>query len=212
VRQGYRTPIDRESKRISLAERRHAACFTGVSKPQTCRGKETSMTFRTLVRPLFVALSLAFATTAAAPAFADGPDTKPAPAKEEKAKGDKAKGEHAKGEGKRGHAKTRRLGALEKFPMTSDKFEKIVDGRITHMKSKVETAMKKHNVPDADKAKVMKEVDDGAALIRAAAKKAGADGQVTKAEAMEVQALAKKLREQIHAKLTANKSAAAKDI
>ena len=59
------------------------------------------MTFRSFVRPLFVALSLAFATTAAAPAFADEPATKPAPAKEEKAKGDAAKAEHKKGDQKR---------------------------------------------------------------------------------------------------------------
>ena len=171
------------------------------------------MMFRTFVRPLFVALSLALATTAAAPAFADGPDAKPAPAKEEKGKGDKAKGEHAKGANARGDkAKIRRLGALEKFPMKADKFEKTVEKRIEHVKAKVKAALEKLNIPDADKAKVMKEVDEAAATVRAAAKKAGSDGTVTKDEAKTVRDLAKKIRDDIKAKLTTKKSPAAKDV
>ncbi len=170
------------------------------------------MTFRSFVRPLFVALSLAFATTAAAPAFADEPATKPAPAKEEKAKGDAAKAEHKKGDQKRPHAKPRRLGALEKFPMKADQFEKVVEKRIEHIKSKVEAALKKHNTSDADKAKVMKEVDDGAVAVRAAAKKAGADGTVTKDEAKTIRDLAKKIRDDVKAKLSQKKSPAAKDV
>ena len=160
------------------------------------------MTFRTFIRPLFVALSLAFATTAAAPAFADSPDAKPAPAKEEKGKADKGKG----------HAKARRLGVLEKFPMKADRFQKLIDKRIEHVKTKVEAALKKHNVSDTDKAAVMKAVDEGAASVRAAAKKAEADGTVTKEEAQTVRDLAKKIREDVRAKLTQKKSAAAKDV
>ena len=154
------------------------------------------MTFRTFIRPLFVALSLAFATSAAAPAFADGADAKPAPAKDAKAI----------------HAKKLRLGNAEKFPMTADKFTKVVDKRIERVKAKVEGAMKKHKVADADKAKVLKEFDDGAALVRAAAKKAGTDGQVTAAEAKEVQALAKKLHEQMRTKLGKDKKIPAKEV
>lgn len=171
------------------------------------------MMFRTFVRPLFVALSLAFATTAAAPAFADDGGAKPAPAKEEKGKGEKAKGEHAKGDKAKGaHAKGRRLGALERFPMAAEKFEKMIEKRIEHIKTKVEAALKKHSVSDADKAKVMKEVDEAAATVRAAAKKAGSDGTVTKDEAKTVRDLAKKIRDDIKAKLTTKKSPAAKDV
>ncbi|MFO0587206.1 MAG: hypothetical protein U0441_06700 [Polyangiaceae bacterium] len=169
------------------------------------------MTFRTFVRPLFVALSLAFATTAAAPAFADSPaDAKPAPAKEEKGKAEHKKADKA--DNKKGHKKALRLGALEKFPMKAEQFQKIVDKRIEHVKSKVEAALKKHNVSDADKANVMKAVDEGAASVRAAAKKAEADGTVTKEEAQAVRDLAKKIREDARTKLTQKKSPAAKDV
>ena len=178
------------------------------------------MTFRTFVRPLFVALSLAFATTAAAPAFADSAaDAKPAPAKDNKGNSDSAKAEHKpekadkdqKGKG-RDHVKVRRLGALEKFPMKAEQFEKMIEKRIEHIKSKIEAALKKHDVSDADKAKVMKEVDEGAASVRAAAKKAGADGTVSKDEAKSIRDLAKKIREDIRTKLTQKKSPAAKDV
>jgi hypothetical protein len=143
------------------------------------------MMFRTFVRPLFVALSLAFATTAAAPAFADGADAKT------EAKGKEKSHEHGKGKGKdKAH-----------FPMTADKFTKAVDKRIEHAKTKLEAGIKKNSVSDTEKAKLLKSFDDGAALVRAAAKKAGSDGEVTKAEAQEVHALAKTLHKQIRTEL-----------
>lgn len=147
------------------------------------------MMFRSFARPLFVALSLAFASTAAAPAFADGANNKPAPA------------ENAKDKGKAMRPKKLRLGNVEKFPMAAEKFTKRIEERISHVKAKLEQAFKKNNTSDADKAKLNKEFEDGANVIRAAAKKAGADGTVTADEAKEVRAAAKKLAEQMRAKL-----------
>jgi len=143
------------------------------------------MTFRTLVRPLFVALSLAFATTAAAPAFADGAEAKADAKPLAEAKPAKAK---------------------EHFPMTAEKFTKVVNKRLENAKVKLEEGIAKHKVSDTEKAKLMKEFDDGASLVRAAAKKAGSDGEVTRSEAKEVQTLVKALRHQLHAELTHKKS------
>jgi Skp family chaperone for outer membrane proteins len=142
------------------------------------------MTFRTFVRPLFVALSLAFAASSAAPAFAQDAGAKPVAAAQQ---GKDKSHKHEKAQ----------------FPMTAEKFTKIVNKRLEHAKAKMEEGLKKHSVSDAEKAKVEKAFDDGAALVRAAAKKAGSDGEVTKAEAQEVESLAKTLRKEIHAKLAA---------
>lgn len=153
------------------------------------------MMFRSFARSLFVALSLAFATTAAAPAFADDANAKPAPA------------ENAKGKTAAHPTKKLRLGNLEKFPMAADKFTKKVEERIAHVKAKVEAAFKKHSTSDAEKAKVNKEFEAGATAIREAAKKAGSDGTVTADEAKSVRALAKKLAEDMRAKHPEDKKA-----
>ena len=153
------------------------------------------MTFRTFVRPLFVALSLAFATTAAAPAFADGADAKAA--------------EHHKGKGKeKGKDKAKH------FPMAADKFSKMVDTRITKAKEKLETKLTEHKITGDQKTKILKDFDDGAALVRAAAKRAGKDGEVTKDEAKEVRGMVKTLRQELRAKYAPKKSekSAAKDV
>jgi len=145
------------------------------------------MMFRSFARSLFVALSLAFATTAAAPAFADDATAKPAPAENAKDKG-------------ASRPKKLRLGNMEKFPMAADKFMKRVEDRIAHVKTKLEAAFKKHSTSDAEKARINKELEAGATAIREAAKKAGSDGTVTADEAKSVKALAKKLAEEMRAK------------
>ena len=139
------------------------------------------MTFRMFVRPLFVALSLAFATTAAAPAFADEAGGKAA--------------EHAKGKGKdKGkHGK----GKEQKFPVAGDKFEKRVDDRLSRAKDKLSGVLAKRGTTEAEKTKILKQFDDGAALVRAAVKRAAKDGQVTKEEAKDVRVLVKDLRKQL---------------
>ena len=148
------------------------------------------MMFRSFVRPLFVALSLAFATTAAAPAFADGAA---------------AKAEH-KGEKGKDHAKH--------FPMAADKFTKMVDSRLVKAKEKLEQALTEKKVETDKKTKILKDFDDGAALVRAAAKRAGKDGEVTKDEAKEVRGMVKTLRQELRAKYAPKKSekSAAKDV
>lgn len=145
------------------------------------------MTFRSFVRPLAVALSLAFAAaTAASPALAEG-------------KGDKS-AEVAKGKGK-GKGKARNKG--EHFPMEGEKFTKRVDARISKAKEKLSGALSKHGASDADKTRILKEFDAGAATVREAAKRVAKDGTVTKDEAKEVRGLVKSLRKQLKDKMPA---------
>ena len=138
------------------------------------------MMFRTFVRPLAVALSLAFASTAAAPAFAGDA-------------GDKA-AEHAKGKGK---DKEKHGKGKAQFPMDGDKFEKRVDSRLSHAKDKLSGALEKKAVSEADKKRILKQFDDGAAVVRAAVKRAAKDGVVTKEEAKDVKGLVKDMRKQL---------------
>lgn len=147
------------------------------------------MTFRSFVRPLVVALSLAFAATSAAPAFAETAGDKSA---EHAGKKGEAKGKH---KGKRGKGKEM------KFPVDGEKFTKHVDARITRVKDKLSGALTKRGVAEAEKTKILKEFDDGATAVRAAAKRAAKDGQVTKDEAKDVRALVKNLRKQLKGKL-----------
>lgn len=156
------------------------------------------MMFRSMIRPLFVALSLAFATTAAAPAFADGAHAKAAEHKEGKRKAEKGKDKDK----------------AKRFPIAADKFTRMVDSRIVKAKEKLTTKLDEHKVGADQKAKILKDFDDGAALVRAAAKRAGKDGEVTKDEAKEVRGLVKTLREQMRAKYAPKKGAdhKAKDV
>ena len=142
------------------------------------------MTFRSMIRPLFVALSLAFATTAAAPAFADGADAK-------------ATEHHKEGKAK---------GKEKHFPIAADKFDKMVDKHISKAKEKLETKLTEHKVEADKKAQILKGFDDGAALIRAAAKRAEKDGTVTKDEAKEIRGMVKTLRQELHAKFAPKKA------
>jgi hypothetical protein len=145
------------------------------------------MMFRSFVRPLLVALSLAFATTAAAPAFAEGARAKAA--------------EHKRGKNK---------DKAKHFPIAADKFTKLIDSRIAKAKDKLEGALKEHKVEDAQKAKILKDFDEGAATVKAAAKRVGKDGEVTKDEAKEVRGLVKTFRQNMRAKYAPKKAGKAK--
>ncbi|MCC6552893.1 MAG: hypothetical protein IT372_07715, partial [Polyangiaceae bacterium] len=137
---------------------------------------------RTFVRPLAVALSLAFA---AVPATALADSSRPAPADAKEGK------EHGKGQ-RRDHDKKDR--ERPQFPLEAAKFQQIVDKRIAKAREHMERALDKHNVPDLLKAQIRKEFDAGAAQIQAAAKRVEADGTVTKEEAKEVRDLVKSLK------------------
>lgn len=154
------------------------------------------MTFRTFVRPLFVALSLAFATTAAAPAFAESSDAKVAAPKD--------KG-HKKGDRKHDH-KHDKKGDKPQFPVKADGFAKMVDTRLSDAKTKLESGLARHKVEGDAKAAVLKDFDTGAALVRAAAKRVGKDGEVTKDEAKEVRQLVKSLRKDMRTKFAPKKA------
>lgn len=163
------------------------------------------MTFRSFVRPLVVALSLAFAATAAAPAFAETGSDRSSEHVKEKGK-DKAdhKGKRGKGKGKR---------AKLQFPLDAEKFSKHVDARIAKAKERLSGALDKHSVGDAQKTKILKDFDDSAALVRAAVKRAAKDGTITKEEAKDVRALVKNLRKQLKDRLPKkSEKAVAKDV
>lgn len=143
------------------------------------------MKFRSFVRPLFVALSIALASTAAAPAFADN-------AKDTKAQEGKARG---KGKGHKGKEK-----AEKKFPMPGEDFSKVVEKGITKARERLGSALTKNGVADAKKTEILKEFDKGATAVRDAAKAAAKDGQVTKDEAKNVRASAKALKKEMRDK------------
>jgi hypothetical protein len=130
---------------------------------------------RSILRPLVVAMSLAFIAAPAA-AYA-GEGHAQAGAKDEKPR-----------EGKR-------------FPVAAEKFQKHVEKRIEHAREKLEQHMKEKNLADDKRAAIRKEFDSGAAEVRAAAKRVGQDGTVTKEEAQEVRELAKSMRQKAHEKL-----------
>lgn len=124
---------------------------------------------RTFFRPLAVALSLTF-VAAPLTALAAPPDATHAGAKREAKDGQKH------------------------FPMAAAQFEKRVDKRIEKAREKLEKRMGKRNVPDTKRAEMRKRFEESATALRAAAKRAGADGQVTADEAKEVRERARELR------------------
>ncbi|EYF07236.1 hypothetical protein [Chondromyces apiculatus] len=142
---------------------------------------------RAVVRSLAVALTFAVAA-APAVAMAEG---KSAPA------GEKG-GEHGKHKGDRKREEIQ-------FPVTAQKFQEMVEKRLTKSRDRLNHMMEKRNVPEATRAQVRKELDAGAAAIREAAKKAGADGTVTREEAKQVKDLAKDLKNKAKAKLGISK-------
>jgi hypothetical protein len=125
---------------------------------------------RSILRPLAVALTLAF-VAAPAVAFA-GEGRAPAGARDE-----------AKRDGKK------------HFPVSAEKFQKHVDKRIEKARAKLETRMKERNVPEDKRAAARKAFEESATQVRAAAKRVGQDGTVTKEEAKEVRDLAKSLKQ-----------------
>lgn len=98
--------------------------------------------------------------------------------------------------------KVKPRGAHEReLPMKADAFRDLVERRIAHARERLGEALSKHGVPRPVRAEIEKEFDAGAALVRAAAERAGADGTVTKEEAKEVRKLAKDLKRKAKAKV-----------
>lgn len=93
------------------------------------------------------------------------------------------------------------------FPMKADAFNQIVEKRVTTIEARVDKRLAKSNLTDEKKAAVKKEVATGVAEIREAAKKAEADGTVTKDEAKDVRAAERKLQGQLKAELPHTKHA-----
>lgn len=127
---------------------------------------------RSVVRPFAAALAFAFlAAPLAASAEEKAPEKAPKPAV---VKLDKKE----------------RRGEL---PMKSEEFQKMVDERITQVRSHVELALMAQPFPDSTKEQIRKDMDKGAEAVRAAAKDAGKDGEVTAKEAQAVKDLAFKI-------------------
>jgi hypothetical protein len=127
---------------------------------------------RSIVRPVAVAVALAFALCAApVTAFA----------------GDRAPAAETKKDQRR-------------FPMKAESFNKLIEKRIAHMREHLSRTLAARKVPEAKQAQIKKDFEDGAASVRAAAARASADGTVTKEEAKEVRGLARDLRGKAHEK------------
>lgn len=135
---------------------------------------------RSILRPLAVALCLSFA---AAPAVAFA--------------GEGRAPHGAKAEGSKKERPT--------FPIAADKFQARVEKRLEKARARMEARMKERNVPEDKRAARRKTFDDGAAAVRAAVKRVGQDGTVTKEEAKEVRKLAKQLRKGAHDKKKAGR-------
>ena len=86
------------------------------------------------------------------------------------------------------------------FPMTAESFNKLIEKRITKTREHLTEKLAERKVPEAKQAEIKKDFEAGAAAIRAAAAKAGADGTVTKEEAKDVRGLAKDLRQKAREK------------
>ena len=94
-----------------------------------------------------------------------------------------------------------------RFPMQAESFNKLIEKRIAHMRERLTQMLAAHKVPEAKQAQIKKDFEDGAAAIRAAAARAGADGSVTKEEAKEVRGLAKDLKQKAREKYLPGKRA-----
>jgi len=147
---------------------------------------ETSMMFRSFVRPLTMALSLAFATAAAAPAFAD--EGGPAKVTEHENHGKGKDKDHDKG----GKARPR----IER-PIKADKFSAHVAAHLAKAKERLTEAMKTGGVAETTRTAILKEFDTGAVAVTDAAKAAAKDGTVTGDEAKQVRTQARALGKQM---------------
>jgi len=86
------------------------------------------------------------------------------------------------------------------FPLPADKFQKHVEKRIEKAREKLEARMKEKNLAEDKRAAIRKEFEATATEVRAAVKRVGQDGTVTKEEAQQVRELAKSLRHKGHDK------------
>jgi Spy/CpxP family protein refolding chaperone len=129
-------------------------------------------TLRSTIRPFAVALTLALT---AAPVAAFAQDKAAAPKEH---KGDKR--HHGKGD--------------LQFPVEGAAFQAHIEARIGKWREKLDAYLASHPVPDTVKAQIRKDFDSGTASVRAAAKEAAKDGQVTREEADGVDKLARDLK------------------
>ena len=88
----------------------------------------------------------------------------------------------------------------KRFPMEAKRFLDMVEKRLGRFEKRVEHRLNKAKLPADLERDIRAEIARGEAQVRDAARKAAADGQVTKDEAWQVRELATELREQGKAK------------
>jgi hypothetical protein len=93
----------------------------------------------------------------------------------------------------------------KKGPMTAEKFNEVVEKRIAKVTERVDHRLAKAKIDDAKRAEVKKDLENGVKEIREAAKKAEADGVVTREEAKDVHAAARRMHEAIQKDLPGHK-------
>jgi hypothetical protein len=88
----------------------------------------------------------------------------------------------------------------KRFPMEAKRFLDVVEKRLGRFEQRVERRLRKGKLPAELERDIRAEIARGEAQVRDAARKAAADGQVTKDEAWQVRELATELQEQAKAK------------
>ena len=98
----------------------------------------------------------------------------------------------------------RKVGKVENkdrhYPMKSAEFQKVVEDHIAKARVHLDKALDAHSVPNALREQIKKDFEAGAATVRAAAKDAGSDGQITHDEAKKVHGIARDLKEKAREK------------
>ncbi|MEM9693436.1 MAG: hypothetical protein AAGA56_12880 [Myxococcota bacterium] len=98
-----------------------------------------------------------------------------------------------KKKGKRG-----RRGAKNRpqFPMKGEAFTSRIDQRLSRIEARVARRLERSKLDDAAKSNVRQKVATAKAKVKAATRKAAADGTVTRQEAKEVRQIVKQLRKE----------------
>jgi tellurite resistance protein len=91
--------------------------------------------------------------------------------------------------------------AAEQFPMKADRFKKLTDAKLSHMKRHLDHALSKRSLTAAQRGDIEKSADAAAKQIQTAVAKASSDGVVTGEEAKQIRALGEQLRGKIQGEL-----------
>jgi hypothetical protein len=87
------------------------------------------------------------------------------------------------------------------YPMKSEAFKKLVDGRVDHLKGHLDHSLSKRSLSPEQRSEIDKAMDGALKELRAAVDKVSADGVVTRDEARHIKDLSEQLRTRMRAEL-----------